>query len=96
MGGPSGSAPLAAQAGHLLLGEVLGGAVLGDALELARAAGAEGRVVVEVTIDETGRVIAARVVQSNSAVSSAAAVPVMLLRQVRKGASSRSFSSTAM
>jgi protein TonB len=34
--------------------------------ELARAAGAEGMVVVEVTIDETGRVIAARVVQSNT------------------------------
>jgi TonB family protein len=34
--------------------------------ELAQQAGAEGRVSVEVTIDETGRVIAARVVYSNT------------------------------
>jgi protein TonB len=34
--------------------------------ELARAAGAEGTVLIEVTIDESGRVYAARVVQSNT------------------------------
>ena len=34
--------------------------------ELARAAGAEGLVQVEVTIDETGRVVAARVVHSTT------------------------------
>lgn len=34
--------------------------------ELARAAGAEGTVVVEVTIDENGRVVAARVVRSDT------------------------------
>ena len=37
--------------------------------ELARAAGAEGLVVVEVTIDENGRVISARVVKSDTIAS---------------------------
>jgi len=37
-----------------------------DYPELARQAGAEGKVNVEVTIDETGRVIAARVVRSDT------------------------------
>lgn len=34
--------------------------------ELARAAGAEGTVLVEITVDEKGRVIGARVLQSNT------------------------------
>ncbi len=40
-----------------------------DYPDLARAAGAEGTVLVEVTIDETGRVIAARIIKSTTIAS---------------------------